>query len=296
MKRSHPAVLFALCAALPVVSFAQSWVASKGATDVSLTYQFSNFLGHLGPDGAKHPENGSRSQAVTLEVDHSLTDRLAMSVSLPYIATKFSDPAPGVDRSGINDGHYHATWQDYHLDVRYNALRRPVVFTPFLALVVPSHHYETIGEVAVGRDLRELHLGFNVGRLLDPWLPNAYFDVHAGYAFSQKALGVSTNKTFADLSAGYFITPRLSGRIIANLQKTHGGLACGQCVGGDIPPDVSLGHDRLLRDNHFRAGLGVDFAVTPATGIYAAYVNTVRGSSTHYGYGVSAGVSRTFSP
>lgn len=152
------------------------------------------------------------------------------------------------------------------------------------------------GEVAVGRGLRELHAGLNAGRLLDPLVPGAYLDLHAGYVLSERALGVSTNKAIADLAAGYFFMPRFSTRLVFNHQKTFGGLDCGPCIDPSLPANLREGHDRLLKDDHTRAGVAVDFAATPAVGLYAAYMTTLRGRNTHYGYGVTLGVARSFRP
>jgi hypothetical protein len=288
---------FILASLIAISASGQAWVAPKGEAAISLTYQFSDFRGHINNDGSRDPVNGTQSQAITLQVDYSVSDRLGISASLPYIATRLgNNPAPGFPRPGIDDGRYHSTWQDFHLDARYNILTQPLALTPFLTIVIPSHHYETIGEEAVGRDLREAHVGFNIGRLLVPLLPYAYLDGQVGYVFSEKALGISVNRTIASLSAGYFITPRWSSRLFANYQKVHGGVTSDQFFGHQLPPDVSLGHDRLLRDDHLRAGLGFDYAVTRNIDVYAAYTTLVWGRNTHYGHGISAGIARTFSP
>ena len=287
--------LFVAPATISLPCFAQAWVDPKGETSVSLTYQFSNFLGHSDVHGKAHPENGSQAQIVTLELEHSLTDRLAVSFSVPYLAARFCcNPAPGFPRTGINDGHYHATWQDYHFELRYNVLEKPLVVTPSLAFVIPSHHYQTIRAEAVGRDLREAHIGVDVGRLLDPLFTKAYVDAHLAYVFSEKALGISTNRTAADGAVGYFVTPRFTARVIAAYQKTHGGLTSDDIFGGQLTPELQLGHDRLVRNNYLRAGFAGSFAVSPLVDLYAGYVKNLWGTDTHYGYGISAGVSHTF--
>jgi hypothetical protein len=255
----------------------------------------ANFLGHTDAHGNRHPENGAQAQTFTLGVEYSLTDRLAISASLPYTAARFCcNPSPNFPRTGINDGHYHGAWQDYHFDVRYNVLTQPLVVTPFLAFVVPSHHYQTFLAEAVGRDLREAHIGVNVGRRFDPLFTNAYFDSHIGYVFSEKALGISTNRTEANLAVGYFVTPRFSARLIGAYQKTEGGLTSDDIFGGQLSPELQLGHDRLVRNNYFRAGLVGSFSISPKTELYAGYVRTMWGTDTHYGYGVSLGISRSF--
>jgi hypothetical protein len=273
----------------------QAWTAPRGEASVGLTYQYSHFLGHIGPDAHRLAVEPSRAQGVTLQIDYGLTDRLSVSASLPYAATQ-----NGLDvlrpRVGIDDGHYHSTWQDYHFEARYTLLDHPLVITPFVMVVRPSHAYPTTGEAAIGRDLREIHIGLNAGRLLDPMLPNGYVDIHAGYVYSQRLLGIVTNRTIVNGSAGYFLTTRASVRLLASYQVSHGGLTCGPCEPGpDLSPLLSAQHDRLLRDSHLQIGFGGSFAVTPSVDAYAAYLSTVSGRNSHYGHGVALGVSKSFS-
>jgi hypothetical protein len=295
MRRMVRFLVAASLATTPMPCFAQAWIGPKGEVSASLTYQFADYLGHLDEKGNKVHLSPSRAQGITIEAAYNVSDRLAVGVSLPYTATQNGkDPSPTSGHVGIDDGRYHASWQDYHFDVRYNVLMRPLVLTPFFTYVQPSHHYPTIGEAGSGRDLREAHIGFDIGRLLDPLAPNAYFDAHAGYVFSEKLLGIGTNRTVADLAAGYFVTPRFSPRLIGSYVRTHGGLTSDYVFGLDIPRALFLEHDRLLRDTHLRVGLGVSFAITSTLDLNAGYVRVVNGTNTHYGRGVSIGIARTF--
>jgi hypothetical protein len=70
-----------------------------------------------------------------------------------------------------DDGTYHSTFQDFTTDVRYNLTQRRVVLTPFFRVVIPSNNYTYFAHSAAGRDLREIHIGTNLGRQLDPFLP-----------------------------------------------------------------------------------------------------------------------------
>lgn len=304
VRRTVAAHLLFLPVLVTLPCCAQAWVVPKGETTVSFTYQFADFLGHLDERGRKaRPMSGSqdagvgasRYQALTLEIDHSFSDRFAVTASVPYTATRNGpDASPTSGHYGIDDGRYHMAWQDYHLEGRYNVLMRPVVLTPFLEYVLPSHHYATIGEAGTGRDLQELHAGFGLARVFDPVLPRAYVDSEVAYVFSQKAFGVSTNRTLATLSLGYFVTPRFSVRALGSYQKTHGGLTSDFVFGPDISPALFLNHDRLLQDDHFRAGWAASFSISPHADVYVSAVRTVWGRNTHYGRGFSAGYSRTF--
>ncbi|PYT25799.1 MAG: hypothetical protein DMG57_23805 [Acidobacteria bacterium] len=148
------------------------------------------------------------SDALTLEVDYSLTDRLALRMAVPYIVAKYSGPFP--HQLPIDDGSYRSTFQDFTIDVRYNLSKRPVVLTPFFTTVIPSHSYEYFAHSAVGRDQREYHLGTNFGRRLDPVLPKAYLQARYSYVFVERVLGISPNRSDVEFTLGYFLTPRLS--------------------------------------------------------------------------------------
>ena len=45
-----------------------------------------------------------------------------------------------------------------HVGFRYNLFRRPIQFTPFVAVAFPSHHYEHFAHSAVGTDLWEVQI------------------------------------------------------------------------------------------------------------------------------------------
>ena len=294
-----PKLLLSIAIALLAApqSFAQAWVAPKGEIDVSLSYQFSDYLGHLNENGDKIHLGASRAHGLTLGVEYSFSDRFAVSASLPFAATQNGkDDSPTSGHHGIDDGHYHSAWQDYHFEARYNVLTDPLVVTPFIGYVLPTHDYATIGEAGAGRDLQELHVGVNLGRLLDPAFPNTYFDVHLGYVFSEEAFGISTNRSMASLTLGHFFTPRYSARLIADYQNTYGGLTSDYVFGTTIPEELFIEHDRLLQDDHFRMGFGGTMSVNEKLDVYLAYIQVISGANTHYGRGLSLGVSRTFGP
>ena len=138
--------------------------------------------------------------------------------------------------------------------------------------------------------LRPTHVeGYNQAE----WILVDYVDFVV-HVFSEKALGISTNRTAADGAVGYFVTPRFSARVIAAYQKTHGGLTSAEVFSGKLSPDLQMGHDNLLRSNYLRAGFAGSFAVSPSVDLYAGYVKNLWGTDTHYGYGISVGVSHTF--
>lgn len=300
MTRSTAAAAFSLLLAAPAL-WGQAWVAPRGETTIALTFQRTEFQGHFTSDGSRIPHGGSHSRSLALSIEHSLTDKLAVSASVPYVASENGlDPQPVLGRSGIDDGNYHSTWQDFRLGARYNVLDGPVVVTPMLQLRIPTHSYPTIGEAAVGPGLRELQMGIDAGHLFG----DQSFYVNAEYAYTivQKFKGVSMNRSNADADLGYFVSPALTVRAVVNWQNTYGGLTTDQIFSAAGPPfrnptlpdALWLGHDRLLRDDYWRAGLGATYSVTPAIGASFTFVKLLRGSNSHFGYLYAVGVSRTF--
>lgn len=278
----------------------QAWIAPRGETTVSLTFQRTEFEGHFSFDGSRIPHGGSHSRTLSLGIEHSVTDRLAISALIPYVGSANGiDPQPVLGRSGIDDGRFHSTFQDLRIGARYNLFSEPAMVTPSITFRIPSHDYPTIGEAAVGAGLREMQIGINVGRAFGP---ASYVEGEYSYAFVEKFKGVSTNRSNAGVEAGYFVNPTFAVRAIVSWQKTYGALTADQIFSAAGPPfrnpnisdELWLGHDRLLRDDHWRAGLGASYAVTPAVGVSATFVRVLSGTNSHFGYLYAVGVSRTF--
>lgn len=309
MTRSSCAgVLLALglsCVSAPLN--AQAWLNPKGEVTVSLGFQNSDFKGHLSERGARQPAGASKSRSLEIGIDYAVSDKLTLSASLPYVASRNGkDGSPVAGFGGNDDGRYHSTWQDYRLEARYNVLSEGVVLTPFVGYVIPSHRYAVFFEAGQGRDLRELQAGFNVGRLLTPKWHQPYVEARVLYAVPERVFGVSTNRVGIDGSLGLFITPSLSIRGVGNWQRTFGGLTADEVLvfppngpptaNPNLDPELFRQHDRLLRDKHFRAGLAASWSLNAGTDVYAGFIRTVSGRNTHYGTSLSVGVARTLKP
>ena len=113
---------------------------------------------------------------------------------------------------------------DFRFGARYNVLANPVVVTPLIAVRLPSHKYPTIGEAAVGPRLREVQVGVDAGRIFSVADQNFYIDAQYAYAFVQKFLGLSLNRSNVDVDLGYFVLPALNLRGIVSWQNTYDGL------------------------------------------------------------------------
>jgi hypothetical protein len=231
---------------------------------------------------------------LTLDVDYSLTDRFALRVALPYIAAKYNGAFP--HSLPIDSGAYHPTFQDFTVDLRYNLLRRPVVLTPFFRAVVPSHSYQYFAHSAVGRDQREFHLGINFGRRLDPVLPKAYFQGRYSYAFVERVLGISPNRSDVEFQLGYFLTPRFSLLALGQWMHSYSGVIFPiELFHGGLSGEQWAHHDQIGKSSLLDVGGGAAFAVKRSLDMFVAVARTLEGRNGHlHDSVVTVGVSRTF--
>ena len=280
----------------PVLAMGQAFVPSKGNGSVSVDVGTIRAAGHFLDDGSKLPGYGSRANHVTFSLDYGLTDRLALGFSLPYIKAKYTgkeEPLNLPDNT-IDDGLYHGSIQDIHLEARYNIFDRPFVATPFVAFSTPIHDYPTIGEAAIGPQLNQFTAGVYVGRLLNPFLSRAF--VQGGYAYTavEEILDVPLNRSNADISFGYFLTTRLSTSVLWRRQWTHGGLGYAD-IYSTTSSDVFLQQDRLTNQDFQHIGIGVGMELKESWSAHFSFLKMVSGRGAHYGEGFSGGISWSFS-
>jgi hypothetical protein len=121
------------------------------------------------------------------------------------------------------------------------------------------------------------------------------------YAFVEQVLDdVPISRSNAAIEGDFLFTRRLSGRGVLLWQRVHGGLRLGSPSGD---PFVPLGevntperveqHDRLLRDNNFRIGASVAYSMDRMD-VFVSYIQLLRGTDSHGGRAITAGVSWPF--
>jgi hypothetical protein len=160
--------------------------------------------------------------------------------------------------------------------------------TPVVGVTIPSHSYRTIGEAAPGQNLRALHVGVNVGRLLDPLWPTAYVHGRYTYSFVENLLDVGLDRSAAEFELGVAATPIISVRGLLNWGHTHGGIPFTQSL---TDPFLFLQHDRLLAVRYWHLGVGTTLTLTDTMNLDAAWVTFLSGADTHYGNGLSIGLT-----
>jgi hypothetical protein len=298
MSRGRRAPAGALSAVLLLVSVragAQAWLPPKGGGAVSLTFGAYGFDGHFDSDGSRDPYGGTRARSVWVEGSYAITDRLAVSAGLPFVATKFTGTFPeGVPLGPLDrDRRYHGDFQDVRGELAWNAIGGDFALTPFAGVGVPSHEYEYRGEAVPGKDLKEAFVGAAAGRSLAPFLPKAYLHARYSYAFVEKKdVDVTTlNRSNLDGELGYAAARRLLVRALVRWQVTHGGLDLADMR---TYPNLFRDHDRAARTDYLNLGAGVSYGLGSSWDVYAIFLKTVWGENAHQARSLSIGASWYF--
>lgn len=280
-----------LCIACSGLARAQAWLPEEGTFVSSVVYNTVLNKKHYLPDGDEVDVGHTRTHSIGIVASYAFTDRLLAVGSIPYVRAKYEGARP--HPTHIDDGDYHESFTDFRLELHFQATEEPVALAPYIAVVVPSNDYATLGHAAPGRGLNEQRLGFYVGKSLDAWLPRTYVQGHYSYAFVEKVAGISHDRSNADLELGYFPSERWSVRAVALWQDTHGGI--------DVPVPVSHPlfeqHDRIAGESFLNVGAGVAWSVTDSVDVYGLYLSSVSGKNGHkLDSGITVGLSYSVAP
>jgi len=297
-RRELTGLAIAVLAALaPAPVLAQTWLAPKGEGSFAFGYANIWVNEHAYDDGVPIPRGNIYTQSLASNLGYAVTDRFTVGVGIPFVASKYEGAFPHVPvgRPSIDTGSYHATFQDLRLEGRFMATTGSFVVTPFLAVTLPSHGYESWAHSAVGKDLKEIQAGASFGRRLDPVLANAYFQARYGFAVPERVLGVWHNRSNLDFDVGYFVTPALTVRALGFWQITHGGFR--EQIDSKATPINYAHHDQLDRSIFFDLGFGASYSLTRSLDGYASWFKTLSARNGHMIAGaLSVGVSVNFSP
>lgn len=272
--------LIAFTVGRPAGVSAQAWLPGKGRGTVSISYRSFQAKDHVDPQGRKLDIGRVRSNVFYMDLKYGITRKLAVDLGVPVSFAKYTGafPHPGLVKN-IDDGTYHSGFQDFRFGARYALVRgSPFVITPFVDTVVPSHQYETYAHSAIGRNLRELLIGANVGWQVEEGpLSNAYIQTRISYGFVERVLGRSHNRTNIDTELGYFLTPRFGLSGIAAFAGHHGGLDwdTNKPITEQWTAEEIRSHDQLIRNNTLDVGGGVSFLVNGKTSVYATLLRSV---------------------
>lgn len=274
---------------------AQAWVAPSGEGTVSLTYQIYDVVGHFDRQGRKNTNGGTHTQALITELDYGVTDTIGLSVSLPLIASKYTGPpsyfvGPFETFPGpLDDGSYHAAFQDLRVEARRMFLMGPLAVAPFVGGVFPTHDYETVGEAVPGRHRRELQCGANASVLLDRFLRGASVHIRYAYAAAEREHGFSYTRSNIDFEGDHALTSRVAVRGLVNWQMAHKGPTL-----QELEHDWA-NHDRFIAPNYLNVGGGASVSLTRSADLFALWVTTVSGrNGAHRAQTLSVGANWSF--
>ena len=282
---------------------AQAWTPPKGEASVTIGLASSFADQHLDDQGNELllPSGSGwgsmKWNDADTDLSYGITDRLAVRAALPFVVSKYEGQAPHPPLEGhqnLDDGSWHSTFGDFAAEVRFRATHGSLVVTPLLAFSTPSHSYEYYAHAPAGLGLTEGRVGANVGRLLDPLIPNAYMQVRYTLTMPGKALGISHDRSNIYLDAGYFLTSALTVSVIGEWQKAHGGWRV-----VDVPPPTDpnfLYHDQLLRADHLRLGGGVSYSITGSIEVGFSAYGTLHAARDMNVAGFTLNMTYNFSP
>jgi hypothetical protein len=304
--RSAALAAMAVLLLAPASAWAQAFTPAQGEGVVSMLFQDQFFKYHVAP--TTEVDSGQiYVRNMLLDVTYGLSDKVAISVGLPWVATRYSGPtphplslAPGSPINPVDDGTWHSTTQDFRFDVRYNVTRnllhKGIVFTPFVGSIQPSHDYTYFAHAGFGRDLREVQIGASVAKLFEKGIPGLLIQGRYGYGFVEQVVDISHNRSQASLEAAYFVTPKLRLIALSAGQITHGGIDfLGAPSRALLTPDQFAHHDQIQRENVLQAGGGVSYSLTESIDIFGSAMRAVAQRNGHeLNRGISVGVSWSF--
>jgi hypothetical protein len=283
---------------------AQAWLSPQGDGTVSILYQ--NGINRLHAFGDRTKDRGpTYFDSLLLSSDYSLTDRLAVSFSLPFIEAKYAGSFPHVLVRGdpstavaTDNGDFHGGFQDFRLNVRYALTSGSLKITPLFQAIIPSHTYPSFGHAAIGFDEYEYRVGVNVGRRLDPILPKVF--VQGQYAFGMTpvvAANVAPKRSYGELQLGYLLNRHITFQGWSALTWSHNGIELDyDLFPGNLTEDQYLNHDRIARGKLLDAGGTVSYQLNRSTIFFLSAGHTFYGANGHLRYLVTTvGFTKAFS-
>ena len=296
------ALLLGAVMATPAAAQFQVTTPAKGQGTVTVALQNLFIADHTNYLGTHNPHGGSiTTNTAFFNIEYGLSDRWALSVGIPFRASKFVGP-PNHDPANLDDDHgqsfqddgdFHAGWQDWSLSLRYAWVRKKWLVTPYLLYGTPARDYNTFAHSAVGLGQWRLEAGISAGRQFSGRLRNLYFVGGAAYALMEP---VDRRVNHGTLSGelGYFISPKLSVHVNLLKQKTFNGF--------DFPIDFPnmhddhfFHHDQNLRNDYINVGAGIDYHFNDRYTGFANAGRSVWGENTHLvDYALTVGISRGF--
>jgi len=295
--------LSALCVSVTCCLFSQAWLNPKDQGSATLLYQYGFDRYHAMSQGEAVDRGHTSLQALMLDVDYSLTDRLAVRLGVPFIKGMYRGQQPHLLVRGrpdtvvaIDDGRYHGGLQDVRFDVRYNVSRKLLMVTPFFTASIPSHSYPTLGHGAVGTDQREYRIGVSMGRQLNPFLPKAYVQGRYGFGMVQQVAHIAPKRSYAEFQLGYVLSAKISLQASTVWSHSHNGIPfLNNVFPSNLTEEQYLNHDRIGRQSLLDVGASASYGITRKTNLFVGWGRSIQGVNTHLrSLVLTVGVTKSF--
>jgi hypothetical protein len=296
--------LLLLPLALPLSSPAQAWLSPQGDGTVTIFYQYGIDRLHSYSDGRTRDKGHMYFDAAVINTDFSFTDRLAASVSLPYIAGKYVGPSPHLLVRGdpstavaVDNGDFHGGFQDFRLSVRYALTQGDLKITPLFEATLPSHDYPSFGHATIGFNESEYRVGVSVGRRLNPLLKKAF--VQGQYSFGMSPLvaaNIAPKRSYGELQLGYLVNRHFTLQGSSALTWSHNGIDSDyNLFPNNLTVEQYLNHDRIARYKLLDAGGSIEYQVNRSTNFFLSVGHSFYGTNTHLRYLVTTvGFTKAF--
>lgn len=275
---------------------AQAVVPAKG--EASMAVLFTNALSTKHYLPAIALDRGHiDSNTVLVDFTYGLSDRLAISASLPFVATRYRGTNPHRLQSNqmvaLDDGSWHTTTQDFRLGVRYNLIERAVIVTPFIGSVTPSNGYDFFAHASPGRATNELLAGMAVARVFAE--RGVFVQGRYGFGVGERVVGFRPRHSEGQIEVGYFLTPSVRLLGLVSGRYGHNGIDITTQSRATLPWDQYFNHDRIAREHGLSGGGGISVTVRDSVDVFASVVTTLTARNSHgMKYSLTSGVSWTF--
>jgi len=231
-------------------------------------------------------------------VEYGITDSLAVSASLPFMAVKADGGTP---HGSWDDAGYHGTATDARVTVRYMIPLGVVAITPQIGASTPVRDYEVLGNAAAGRGLKAAYAGINFGADLDEWAPRTTFHVTYEFALVERYTGAGPEGEDIDQNFS-LVTAQIGHRPIDKMQihlgidyhRYHDGITFEQFGTMEITMLEQKNHDPILLERSLLAGGGISYDLGEHASIYATARFVVKSENTHNGSLAALGASWDF--
>jgi hypothetical protein len=304
----------AAAAIFPASGWAQSaWVSPKGTAGLGVNYQLVLTDGNYGNLTEEHTLSFEGLEAYTvhnvmLSGEYSITDRLSLSASVPWLNVKFTGD-PTFLPHGHDDG-THETYsylEDLTLYSRY--MFRPtdqLTVTPLLGFNYPLTDYTDEGHGIAGLGLYDIRAGVALGGVFSRFVTQVVL-YHQFMEPIEPYERFEIDRTNASAMAGYFITDDLSAHLGGFYKHTWDGTSFKE-LGPVVMKVVNMeeltpleqaifdSHDPAVQERGFIARAGASYRLIDYLAIDASYMRTLFGESMQAAQAFNVGVTVIYDP